>query len=354
MTRQTDIDQILDLLICPGFCVKDNRIIKTNPAADALLLTAGTDVRGLLLTGCEEYEAFQGGSLYLNLNLSPQGWGCCVIRQEDTDYFLLDQPTQDEALQALALAARELRSAMSGTFVSADQLAQKVDPGNSQIQEQLARMNQSLHRTLRIISNMSDAAHWNQNSHQEIREIGGIFEEIFEKAVAFAQAAGITVVFDPAEESVYTLADREQLERATLNILSNAMKFAPAGSRIDASLKRTGKLIRLTVRDYGPGISDQVRNTLFSRYLRHGGIEDSRFGLGLGLVLVQSTATAHGGTVLVDQPTGGGTRVTMTLAIRQNQDSQFRSPLLTPDYAGCRDHTLVELSDCLPHDLYKL
>jgi hypothetical protein len=128
MTRKKDINQILDLLICPGFCVQDNRIIKTNPAADALLLVPGTDVRSLLLTGSEEYEAFRDGSLYLKLNLTQEGLGCCVIRQDGTDYFLLDQPVQDEALQALALAARELRSAMSGAFVSADQIAHKADP----------------------------------------------------------------------------------------------------------------------------------------------------------------------------------------------------------------------------------
>lgn len=352
MTRQKDTDEILDLLICPGFCVKDNQIIKVNQAAAALLVATGTDVRSLLLTGAEEYANFQGGCLYLTLNLSPEGWGCSVVRREDADYFLLDQPAQDDALRTLALAARELRNAMSATFVSADQLSQKLDPEDAQIQDYLSRMNRSLNRTLRIIGNMSDAAQWSQRSAMEIREIGSIFREIFEKAAAFSESAGITITFEPLTESVYTLVDREQLERATLNILSNAMKFTPAGSCIRASLTRRGKFLRLTVRDLGSGIAEDVRSSLFSRYLRHGGIEDSRFGLGLGMVLIQSTATAHGGTVLIDQPAGGGTRVTMTLAIRQPADRQLRSPLLTPDYAGYRDHTLLELSDCLPHELY--
>jgi signal transduction histidine kinase len=199
---------------------------------------------------------------------------------------------------------------------------------------------------------MSDAAQWSQRSAMEIREIGSIFSEIFEKAGAFSESAGITISFDPLTESVYTLVDREQLERATLNILSNAMKFTPAGSCIHASLTRWGKFLRLTVRDLGSGIADDVRSTLFSRYLRHGGIEDRRFGLGLGMVLIQSAAAAHGGTILIDHPAGGGTRVTMTLAIRQTAASQLRSPLLMPDYAGYWDHTLLELSDCLPHELY--
>lgn len=352
MTRQTDTDEILDLLICPGFCVKDNQIVKINQAAAALLVAPGTDVRSLLLTGAEEYTNFQGGCLYLTLNLSPEGWGCSVVRREDADYFLLDQPTQDEALRTLALAARELRNAMSGTFVSANQLSQKLESEDPLIQEYLSRMNQSLNRTLRIIGNMSDAAQWSQRSAMEVREIGNIFSEIFEKAGAFCESAGITIAFDPLKESVYTLVDREQLERAALNILSNAMKFTPAGSCIRISLTRRGKFIRLTVRDLGSGIADDVRSTLFSRYLRHGGIEDRRFGLGLGMVLIQSAATAHGGTVLIDHPAEGGTRVTMTIAIRQTSDSQLRSPLLMPDYAGYWDHTLLELSDCLPHELY--
>lgn len=353
MTQQKDTDEILDLLICPGFCVKDNLITKTNQSAAALLITSGTDVRSLLLTGAEEYADFTDGCLYLKLNLTEGGWGCCVIRRDGTDYFLLDQPGQDDALRTLSLAARELRNAMTGTFVSADQLSQKLDPDNAQVQEQLSRMNRSLHRTLRIIGNMSDAAPWMQQNRQEIREVGSFFAEIFEKAAAFSESAGITVDFEPLKEPVYTLVDPEQLERAALNILSNAMKFAPADSRIQASLIRRGRFLRLTIRDHGCGIADDIRSSLFSRYLRHGGIEDSRFGLGLGLVLVQSAAAAHGGTILVDHPAQGGTRVTMTLAIRQNGDPQLRSPVLVPDYAGSRDHTLLELSDCLPSQLYK-
>ena len=57
--------------------------------------------------------------------------------------------------------------------------------------------------------------------------------------------------------------------------------------------------------------------------------------------------------MLIDQPEGAGTRVTMTIAIRQNTDSMMRSPILRVDYAGERDHGLIELSDCLPAQLYE-
>lgn len=353
MTIQTDTDGILDLLVCPGFCVSDNRITQVNQAAAAMLITLDTDVRTLLLTGAEEYAQFQGGCLYVNLNLAESGWGAAVTRRENVDYFLLDQPGQSEALRALALAARELRSAMTGTVVSVDQLSGQIDPDNEKAREQLARLNQGLHRTLRIIGNMSDAEGWPHQNRQEIREIGGIFREIFEKARTLMASADIHLAYEDIREDIYTLADREQLERAVFNILSNAMKFTQEGSQIQAKLTRKGKILRLSIQDSGSGIPENIRGTLFSRYLRQGAIEDSRHGLGLGLVMVRSAAAAHGGTVLVDQPEAGGTRVTLTLAIRQESGTQVRSPLLVPDYAGDWDHGLLELSDCLPYELYR-
>ena len=67
----------------------------------------------------------------------------------------------------------------------------------------------------------------------------------------------------------------------------------------------------------------------------------------------QSAAQQHAGTVLVDQPTESGTRVTLTLRIRPGSSDYVRSPILKVDYAGERDHGLLELSDVLPADLYK-
>ena len=71
------------------------------------------------------------------------------------------------------------------------------------------------------------------------------------------------------------------------------------------------------------------------------------------MVMIRAAASHHGGAVLIDRPPQGGTRVTMTLAIRQDPVSQLRSPLLKVDYAGERDHALIELSDVLPAEYYR-
>ena len=82
-------------------------------------------------------------------------------------------------------------------------------------------------------------------------------------------------------------------------------------------------------------------------------IEDSRNGLGLGMTLVGATATAHGGTVLLDHPTPEQTRVTLTIPVKKPRGTEVRSPKIPiGDYAGGRDKALLEFADLLSTDAY--
>lgn len=342
---------ILDLLIRPGFCVKENKIIQANAAAQGLLLQPGMDVRELLLTGQEEYAAFTGGCLYVTLKLPQNGCGASVTCVDDGDIFVLEQEA-DATLQALALAARELRDPLTSMILGADRLASAISPEDARMQEQLARMNRSLHQMLRLLGNMSDTG-CNSPSRKELVNFGRFFDEILEKAGTLVAQAGIQLTYQGLSQELYGLADPEQLERAVWNLLSNAVKFTPQGGLIQIRLTHQKKLLSLHILDSGSGIAQQILGSAFSRYLRQPGIEDSRFGLGLGLVLVRNAAANHGGTVLIRQPEGAGTQVTLTIAIRQSTDTLLRSPVMRVDYAGERDHGLIELSDCLPASAYE-
>ena len=137
-----------------------------------------------------------------------------------------------------------------------------------------------------------------------------------------------------------------------MNMLSNSLKFTSKGGTISASLTRQGRMLHLKIQDSGSGIPDEIRGSIFSRYLRQPMIEDCRHGIGLGMVLIRSAAANHGGTVLVDHPPQGGTRITMTIAIRQNNSNMLHSHIMHIDYSGEKDHALVELSDVLPTSQY--
>ena len=350
MEENKDMLALLDKMIQPVFCVKDHVIVHANTAASQMFLAPGLDIRPLLSSSAEAYEQFSDGCLYLNLLVSGQYVSGCVQRLDDLDIFELDTGSDSAVLRALALAAGELRkplgSAMSGTAALLEDLE---DP---EAKLQLSQLNQGLYRILRILGNMSDAEDSTTLCRMETVNIPEVLKDILDKAAHMLAHSGIELIYEGLSEPVYALADSSRLERAVLNILSNSAKFSPKGSCIRVSLTRRGHSLRLTVQDSGSGIAESVMGSLFRRYLRQPGIEDSRFGLGLGIRMVHSVALQHGGTLLVSQGENGGTRTVMTLAIRQREQNQMRSPIFPLDYSGGFDHALLELADVLPAGLF--
>ena len=353
MEERNDVLGMLDMMIRPGFCVKDKKIIRVNQAAAGLGLAREMDVEPLLQTGLEEYRELEQGTLFLTLRLTGGICGASVSRLEGMDVFFLEQEADDQELRAMALAARELRGPLSSVMITAERLFPLTALGEDpQLQDQVARLNKGLYQMLRVLGNMSDANRMAGASNQEVRELSSLFGELFERAQEVLPSAGLTLRYQGLQGRVYGLVSAEQIERAVLNILSNAVKFTPAGGTIDASLTRRGHFLRLSVWDSGTGIAENLRGSVFSRYLRQPAIEDSRYGIGLGMVLIRTAAASHGGAVLLDQPEGKGTRVTMTIDLSRKPNPNLRSQILTVDYTGERDHWLVELADSLPLEAF--
>lgn len=356
MERIEDNIRMLDLISRCAFCVKDGTIIRVNDAARKRAITEGAAVEPLLVTGAQEYAQFKGGCLYLTLNLGDAPCGASVTRMDDWDVFLLEQDEDLAELQAMALAAQELRGPLTSVMTVADRLFPLPQTENEpEAQEQVARINRGLFQMQRIICNMADAYRYSQDTptHMETQNICSVLDEIFRKAEHLISHTGMTLRYSGPEETIFCLVDTEKLERAVHNILSNAVKFAPKNGTIEAKLTRSGNMLYLSVQESGSGIPQQLRGDLYDRFRREPGLEDSRFGIGLGMVLIRSAATTHGGTVLMEQTVEHGNRLTMTLAIRQSTQNMVRTPVFRVDYASERDHPLLELSDCLPASLYK-
>lgn len=351
MENSHDLAAVLDLIIRPAFAVSDGIIQYCNHAARQYMICEETHVDTLLETGAEEYADLTSGSLYLTLRLQDQFFGATVSRTSGFDVFVLDQEDAQPQLQAMALAARELREPLSQMMIAADRLLPAGENDNTN--RQLLR--QSLYQMLRLVGNMSDAARYAEQPlpHQQLQDIPALIGEVFEKAGVLAAQAGITLRFTNCPQSVTAMADPEKLERAIYNILSNAIKFSEPGDTVDAALTRRGNKLYLTVNDSGRGIPNELIGNVFSMHLRQPGLEDPRHGIGLGMVMIRSAASAHGGTVLIERSSEQGTRLTMTIAIRKDVSGNLFSPRIHVDYAGELDHGLIELADVLPPSAFQ-
>jgi len=111
--------------------------------------------------------------------------------------------------------------------------------------------------------------------------------------------------------------DRIQIERMISNLLSNAMKFTPAGGEVRASLRNEPEGLELVVEDTGCGIAPDHLPHIFDRFYRVPGRDASgpERGLGLGLSFVAWIAKAHQGTVRVESTPGKGSRFIVSLPV---------------------------------------
>jgi len=349
---EQDKQNLLEMIDRPAFIVREGIISDCNEMAKHRQIPMGMSITDLIPAGCDAYRDYQGGILYLTLQI---GWiqcGATVVRQENGDIFLMDRDVDQSQLQALALAAQQLRAPLSNVMTVADQLFPELQDDPQK--EKASQMSRALFQLMRLISNMADAERYTglDAPCYENTELGSFFREIIEKADTTLEATKVSVRFTCPEVPIFTMIDRERVERAVYNLLSNAVKFSEPGSSVEVKLTSKGKLATLTVEDHGSGIAGHVQGSLFHRYMREPAIEDSRFGLGLGMTLVRSVPAVHGGTVLLEQT--GGTRVAMTMAIRKEVPGTLRSPKLRiGDYAGGRDLGLLEFSESLPVSAYE-
>ncbi len=107
-------------------------------------------------------------------------------------------------------------------------------------------------------------------------------------------------------------ADRGRAVRALRCLLGNAARFSPASAPVEVSVRPQDSLVRLEVRDRGPGIPDAEHELVFERFRRAG----EGAGLGLGLYLVRGLARAMGGEAGLGARKGGGAAVWFTLKRR--------------------------------------
>lgn len=124
---------------------------------------------------------------------------------------------------------------------------------------------------------------------------------------------------DDLKGSHEMIADQEKISRIVFNLLSNALKYTPAGGEIFVSLKDEGANLRLDVKDTGKGISQDEADKIFERFFQAKGAAS---GTGIGLALVKSFVELHHGEARVESELGKGSDFIVVIPREQEGDSQ--------------------------------
>ncbi len=126
-------------------------------------------------------------------------------------------------------------------------------------------------------------------------------------------------------ENETLVGDRELMEYAVFNLLTNAVKYSPAGTQVAVSGRRDGVRYRLAVEDQGIGMDEKELRNLFRKFYRtRRAVASGEPGVGIGLSIVEQIITQHGGSVEVSSAPGKGSCFTLVVPVAVSADTASR------------------------------
>lgn len=126
---------------------------------------------------------------------------------------------------------------------------------------------------------------------------------------------GVRIVPQLPRADLQITADADRLRIAVLNLLTNAIKYAPADSTVTVHTAERPQEVAIAVADQGPGIDPVDGEHVFEKYYRSGRLPDHLPGLGLGLYIVRQIVELHGGKVTLDSAPGNGSTFAIILPL---------------------------------------
>jgi signal transduction histidine kinase len=143
--------------------------------------------------------------------------------------------------------------------------------------------------------------------HQIPCDLGALVKRAARAIEPLAARRGQQVVTTVQDHEVPWVVDPSRLERALMNLLSNAQKYGRDGGRIEIRLDEHPSTVLLVVQDDGPGIAPADQEHIFERFFRAANEETRRAqGSGLGLPIARAMVELHGGTLTVESVAGAG------------------------------------------------
>ncbi len=245
--------------------------------------------------------------------------------QERAREAFLEQARQEaEALtqaksRFLANMSHELRTPLNAVIGFSDIMRSALfGPLSSRYAEYAGLIHESGGHLLDLINDVLDMSKIEAERFTLSREVFDAREAVaaalrLTRVQADTARIGLRGVLPPA--AIEVDADRRALKQIVLNLVSNALKFTPAGGQVTVIARAQGEDLELIVADTGTGIARADLERLGRPYEQAGGADQRALGTGLGLSLVRAFAELHGGRMTIRSLLGEGTVVSVRMPV---------------------------------------
>jgi len=245
------------------------------------------------------------------------------IERDKTDRHLHIERSRSDAAVAhrdgfLGMVSHDLRNLLGGILFSAEMLARQADAdaGKAQTLANVDRIRRYTARMNRLIGDLVDVTSIDAGRLSVTPAPGDLAVVIAEAVELFRAAATtghVSLESRVAPDALWAPFDHVRVLQVLANLISNAIKFTPAGGSIVIDGARIDDRVRISVTDSGAGIPEHLLERVFERFWQVGA-NDHR-GMGLGLYISRSLIEAHGGAIWAESELGRSCTIHFTLPI---------------------------------------
>lgn len=220
----------------------------------------------------------------------------------------------DERAALISSVGHDLGSPLGAAMLTAEVLADRPNAVGAEMQRELAgRIRAQVHDAITVLRDLTSSQRLDHTTiDAQLLELD--LSSVVDDVVGRHRTGNLTIE-NQVDGTVVAWADPGLLERIVDNLVGNAIKYTPAGGTILIGAHDRGAEVHVWVDDDGPGLADDVRDTVFEPFVR-GPSPSSTSGSGVGLYLVRSFVAHHGGRVWWEPSTRGGSRFVVALPSR--------------------------------------
>jgi signal transduction histidine kinase len=215
----------------------------------------------------------------------------------------------------ISVASHELKTPLT-SLTAALQVLERSDQHETPLtRRMILQANKSLKRINSLVADLLNVKRITSGSlplNQTVFPIGKLIEE----CCGYVREQGNYRIHLEGDTGAVIFADQQKIEQVLVNLVNNAIKYAPDAFDIYITVRKEAEFARIAVRDNGSGIATEHLPHLFERYYRSG--QHNTSGLGLGLYIVDAIVKQHGGQVGAESEQGKGSTFWFTLPLAQN------------------------------------
>lgn len=237
-----------------------------------------------------------------------------AVRMLGTNYDVSARKQAERAKnEFISTVSHELRTPLTSIRGALDLVLNKIgvsEPGKIQkLLEMAARNSERLTLLINDLLDLEKIEGGKLEFGFKALDLAALCRRAVEDNEGFAQKHQVRLRLEGALPTAFARGDEHRLLQVLANLISNAIKFSPAGGSVEVGLEARERAVRVGVRDHGPGIPESFRDRIFQRFAQADSSDArEKGGTGLGLSITKAIVERHEGAVGYESWAGEGTR----------------------------------------------